>query len=132
MEQGSEGGGWKERRGNRWCYTVQGEGWWCRVWRETSLSLIPGRLPNSPQPTWAGWVWSGKSSHPPQSPLRKVLLARLRFPRSLEAPAQPELPPRVSRGRQALKALSPHPQGSRNGRGCGVAVGIRRQELGHA
>lgn len=98
-------------------------GWWRRVSREISQSLIPG-------PPNCGWAGSGQENprHPPQSPLQ-VFLAHLGFSRSLEAPAQPELPSRISRGRQALKALSPHQLGSRVKKGWGVGLGV--QELGY-
>lgn len=84
---------------------------------ETSQGLIPGKLPKSPE-LWTAGSGRENPQHPPQSPLQ-VFLARFGFPRSREVPAQSELHLRVSRGRQALKALSPHQHGSRDKKGQG-------------
>ena len=85
---------------------------------ETSQGLIPGKLPKPPELQTAG---SGRENpqDPPQSPLQKVFLAHFGFPSSWEFSAQPEPLLGVSRGRQALKALSPQQQGGRDKRGWG-------------
>lgn len=96
---------------------------------ETSQGLIPGRFPKSPELWTAG---SGREN--PQHPLQPKP-----FTAGFSCPSWPsqipgslgsaELHLRVSRGRQALKALSPHQQGSRDKEGW---VGGRGRELGHA
>ena len=109
-------------KGDRRCYTGEGEGWWCRMWREISLSLILGRLTKFLRSTCTGWVWSGIFSPSPE-PFAEGVSCPSALSRITGGP-----PLSLSWG--AWKDLSPLPQGNRLQR-VGVGIGIRGQELGH-